>query len=86
MAFDVGAEPAPEYSVSIIKPATDGDVALFEASRVAPDSEGIVRLSLHSALLVQGDYVVRLTPQGDETTPPPVPDHAAVSYRLRIAR
>jgi hypothetical protein len=86
MAFDVGAEPAAEYALTIVRPAAQGDVVVFSAPSVTPEADGLVRLSLHSALLAPGDYVVQLMPQGSGPTADPGADHALVSFRLRIVR
>jgi hypothetical protein len=86
MAFDVGAEPAAEYALTIVRPAAQGDVVVFSAPRVAPESDGLVRLSLHSALLAPGDYVVQLMPQGSGPTADPGAHHTLVSFWLRIVR
>jgi hypothetical protein len=86
MAFDVGAEPAAEYALTIVRPAVEGDAMVFSTPRVAPESDGLVRLSLHSALLAPGDYVVQLMPQESGPTADPGSQHAQVSFRLRIVR
>jgi hypothetical protein len=86
MAFDVGAEPAGEYALTIVRHAPQGDAVVFSAARVAPESDGLLRLSLHSALLAPGDYVVQLMPQGSGPTADPGSQHAQVSFRLRIDR
>jgi hypothetical protein len=86
MAFDVGAEPAAEYALTIVKPAVEGDTVVFSVPRVVPEADGLVRLSLHSALLAPGDYVVQLMPQGSGPTTDAAADHAMVSFRLRIVR
>jgi hypothetical protein len=84
MSFDVGAEPAAEYALTIVRPGVEGDALVFSAPRVAPEMDGLVRLSLHSALLAPGDYVVQLMPQGNGPTADPGSQHAQVSFRLRI--
>jgi hypothetical protein len=86
MAFDVGAEPAAVYALTIVRPAVEGDAMVFSAPRVVPVSDGLVRLSLHSALLAPGDYVVQLMPQGSGPTADPGSQHAQVSFRLRVDR
>jgi hypothetical protein len=86
MAFDVGAEPAASYALTIFKPVADGDAAVFSVPRVAPETDRLVRLSLHSALLAPGDYVVQLMPQGSGPISDAGTDHPMVSFRLRIVR
>jgi anti-sigma factor RsiW len=86
MAFDVGAEPAAEYALTIVKPVVDGNTVVFSAPRIVPEPDGMVRLSLHSALLTPGDYVVQLMPQGSGPTLDPGSGHALVSFRLRVVR
>jgi len=84
MTFDVGAEPAAGYALTIVKPVVGGDVTVLSVPRVVPEADGLIRLSLHSALLGPGDYVVQLTPQGSGPAVDPGADHPPVSFRLRI--
>jgi hypothetical protein len=86
MAFDVGAEPAAGYALTIVRPVVEGDAVVFTAPRVAPEPDGLVRLSLHSALLAPGDYVVQLMPQGSGSTVDSGSVQALVAFRLRVVR
>jgi len=80
MRFDVGLEPAPNYSVRIERVGSGADTTVFTAASVGIGMDGQLALSINSAALEPGDYRIRLEPQ------PPGPDRPEpVIYALRIA-
>lgn len=70
MQFDVGLEPAPAYNILIEKIATDA-APVLKANTASISPDGIVSLSVQSALLSPGDYHISLEP-------------GAIVYTLRI--
>jgi hypothetical protein len=86
MAFDVGAEPAAAYTLTFVRPAAHGDVVVFSAPQVAPEGDGLVRLSIHSALLAPGEYVVQIRPAAGEVAAMTDALTDAVTYQLRVVQ
>lgn len=80
LRFDVGLEPAPDYSVLIERTGSGIDTAVFSAASVGTGLDGQLALSINSTLLEPGDYRIRLDPQSPDS------DHLEpVIYTLRIA-
>jgi len=80
MQFDVGLEAAPGYSVLLERIGAGVDTPVLKTNAVWINTDGIVSLSIDSALLEPGDYRIRLDPQ------PASPMHPdSTVYTLRIA-
>jgi hypothetical protein len=77
MQFDVGLDAAPGYSIFIKRTGPDLPILKANVGSISPD--GVVSLSINSALLAPGDYRIRLDPQPMSPTHPD-----AAIYVLRI--
>ena len=84
LSFDVGAEPAAEYSITISRIEADTRIIVLQIPRVATDDDGLVRMSAHSALLSPGTYAIRLAPTSKDRTPETDSASSEFSYTLHI--
>jgi len=77
LRFDVGLEPAAEYQV-VIDRVSDGATAPAHEVLAGRTDEGEVSIVVDSALLVPGDYRIRLVPQSPDGV------HGATSYSMHV--
>jgi len=84
LSFDVGAEPAVGYSITISRVVAEADVVVLEIPHVATGDDGLVRMSAHSALLPPGTYVIRLEPANDDAVSGMSTSASSVTYSLLI--
>lgn len=79
LELDVGIEPASDYAVSLEVLSGDTKTPILVFPSVSPGSHGFVLLSIHSNLLIAGDYGIRLEPR-----PAEVNGAQPMVYSLRI--
>lgn len=63
MRFDVGLEPAADYSVVIERLQPGAEPLVVLSKRTVPSADGTVPLTVDSAVLASGDYRIHLAPQ-----------------------
>ena len=63
MRFDIGLEPASGYGILIDRIGAEATVPVLQAIAASISADGLVSLSVNSALLAPGDYRIRLEPQ-----------------------
>ena len=80
MQFDAGLEPASGYSIVIERIGVNAAAPVLKANAASISLDGVVSLSVNSALLAPGDYRIRLEPQ-----PPGSMQPDPTIYTLRIA-
>lgn len=80
LRLDAGEAPSPPYDIVLARVDTGGDAPILRVPVAGVSSEGEVVVSVNSALLQEGDYMLRLTPieAGD--------DDGTTVFRLRVTK
>lgn len=79
LEFDVGLEPAASYRAVIASVAHDLETPVLVLPNLLAEADGLILVSINSALLRRGDYHIRLEPQ-----PKPTTRVEPLDYSLRI--
>jgi hypothetical protein len=67
LEFDVGLEPAASYRATVAMVMNDVATPVLVLPNLFAAADGLILVTIHSALLQRGDYRIRLEPQSKPT-------------------